>query len=93
MSTRFVRNAALRPSQLYAVADRRFGDAQALAATDDNARADGTQDLAGLVIDISLKAQLLSRHPTVGYRVMKNWTSVRDSSGAWFEGRTPCPRC
>lgn len=54
----------LRPSQLIAVADRRFDDAVALSETGDNARANGVQYLAGLVIEISLKAELVRQHPS-----------------------------
>jgi len=49
--------------QLRAVADRRFGDAVALVETGDNARANGAQYLAGIVIEILLKGQLLKLHP------------------------------
>ena len=49
----------LTVGQLHAVADRRFGDAEALVATGDNARADGAQYLAGIVIEIRLKGRLL----------------------------------
>ena len=53
----------VEPSQMWAVAQRRFGDAEALVATGDNARANGAQYLAGLVLDILLKAQLLQTYP------------------------------
>ena len=53
----------LTVGQLRAVADRRFGDAEALVATGDNARANGAQYLTGLVVEILLKGQLLRLHP------------------------------
>jgi hypothetical protein len=51
----------LRPSQLRTVADRRFGDAEALRKTKDNARANGAIYLGGFVIECLLKAKLLER--------------------------------
>ena len=53
----------VRPTQLIAVADRRFDDAAALCDTRENARASGAQYLAGLVLDILLKAQLMRVFP------------------------------
>jgi hypothetical protein len=53
----------LTVGQLRAVAERRFGDAVALVETGDNARANGAQYLAGIVIEILLKGQLLQLHP------------------------------
>jgi hypothetical protein len=53
----------LTVGQLRAVAERRFGDAVALVETDDNARANGAQYLAGIVIEILLKGQLLRLNP------------------------------
>ena len=53
----------LTVGQLRAVADRRFGDALALAETGENARANGAQYLAGIVIEILLKGQLLQLYP------------------------------
>ena len=49
----------LRPSQLYAVAEKRFGDAKALCDTQDNERANGAMYLCGFVIEILLKARLV----------------------------------
>src|SRR5277367_1494291 len=49
--------------QLRAVTDRRYGDAVTLVETGDNARANGAQYLAGIVIEILLKGQLLRLHP------------------------------
>ena len=62
MSSIFERQHDVRPSQLAAVADRRFDDARTLCDTNDNARANGTQYLAGIVLDILLKAQLIVKH-------------------------------
>jgi hypothetical protein len=59
----FDRVTAARPSQLAAVADRRFDDARVLCESGDNARANGAQYLAGLVIEILLKAQLMRQYP------------------------------
>lgn len=55
----------LTVGQLRTVADRRFGDAEALVATGDNARANGAQYLAGIVIEIRLKAELLRLFPGI----------------------------
>jgi hypothetical protein len=62
----FAKQALVRPSQLLAVAERRFADAAALCATGENARANGAQYLAGITLDILLKAQLMRQHPVVG---------------------------
>jgi hypothetical protein len=51
----------LRPSQLRTVADRRFGDADALRRTGRNARANGAMYLGGFVIECLLKAKLLEK--------------------------------
>ena len=66
----------VRPGQLISVADRRFDDAAALCATGQNARANGAQYLAGLVLDILLKAQLMRLYPVTG---RKRSHEVRDS--------------
>jgi hypothetical protein len=55
----FSRQTNLRPSTMAAVAERRFGDAEALEKTGENARANGVAYLAGFVIEILLKANLL----------------------------------
>ena len=62
----------LTVGQLRAVADRRFGDAEALVATGDNARANGAQYLAGMVLEILLKGKLLQTFPL---------TSAPDTTG------------
>jgi hypothetical protein len=59
------RQSVVKPGQLTIVAERRFADAQALCDTGENARANGAQYLAGIVIDILLKAQLMRRYPEV----------------------------
>jgi hypothetical protein len=50
---------------MVAVADRRFDDARALCATRENARANGAVYLAGFVIEILLKAQLVRKYDVV----------------------------
>lgn len=52
----------LRPSQMRTVADRRFGDADALFITGDNARANGAIYLAGIGVECLLKARLIEKH-------------------------------
>ena len=47
------------------VAERRFADAEALAATKQNARANGCAYLAGFVIEILLKARLVQKYPVI----------------------------
>ena len=61
----FAKQRGIGPSQFAAVAERRYGDAQALSATGDNARANGAQYLAGIVLDILLKAQLMRQYPEI----------------------------
>lgn len=58
----------LNANQLRTVAERRFGDAQALCATGENERANGAMYLAGFVIECLLKAHLLERFPHLGPR-------------------------
>ena len=53
----------LTAGQMRAVAERRFDDAQALCDTGQNARANGVQYLAGIAVEILLKAQLMERYP------------------------------
>lgn len=53
----------LRPAQMRTVADRRYGDAQALCATGSNARANGAVYLGRFVVECLLKAKLLEKHP------------------------------
>jgi hypothetical protein len=58
----------LTVGQLRAVADRRFGDAEALVATGDNARANGAQYLAGIAVEVLLKGALVERYPGLAFR-------------------------
>jgi hypothetical protein len=67
--------------QLRAVADRRFGDAVALVETGDNARANGAQYLAGIVIEILLKGQLLKRYPSAASKMVDDLSP--DESEVW----------
>ena len=48
-----------------AVAERRFGDAEALSDTEDNARANGVAYLVGFVVEILLKARLVDKFPEI----------------------------
>ena len=66
MARIFDRPGNLRPSQFTAVAERRFGDATALCATNDNERANGALYLCGFVVEILLKAQLLRKYQHLG---------------------------
>ena len=52
----------LDPAAFPAVADQRFGDAEALIETGDEERANGSHYLLGFVVEILLKSRLL-RHP------------------------------
>lgn len=56
----------LTPASLRTVAERRFGDADALRKTGDNARANGVYYLGGFVIELLLKASVLERYPSLG---------------------------
>jgi len=47
------------------VAERRFADAETLAATRQNSRANGCAYLAGFVIEILLKARLVQKFPVI----------------------------
>jgi hypothetical protein len=53
---------SLNSRQLITVAQRRFDDAQALCDTRKNKHANGAQYLGGFVIELLLKAQLLTRY-------------------------------
>jgi hypothetical protein len=48
-----------------AVAERRFGDAEALSETNENARANGVAYLIGFVVEILLKARLVDKFPEI----------------------------
>src|SRR5689334_16324632 len=65
MADIFERPLRLKPSAMITVAERRYDDARALCATGDNARANGATYLAGFVIEILLKSQLVRRFETV----------------------------
>ena len=64
-SSIFEKQAALRPSAMRTVADRRFGDAEVLRKTNDNARANGVAYLVGFVVEILLKAKLVEKYPVI----------------------------
>jgi len=59
----FEKHGDLRPSAMATVAERRFDDAEALKNTHQNARANGVAYLVGFVIEILLKARLVSKFP------------------------------
>lgn len=65
MSDIFERQLKLKPSAMITVAGRRFDDAEALCRTDDNARANGSAYLAGFVIEILLKAQMVRKFKVI----------------------------
>ena len=71
----FAKQATLKPSTLNAVAERRFDDAEALVHTGKNARANGAAYLAGFVVEILLKARLISKYPAIA---RKRQHEVRD---------------
>lgn len=52
-----------RPSQIYAVAKRRYGDACSLRDTGHKERAPGAIYLAGLAVEIALKGRMLAAFP------------------------------
>ncbi len=55
----------LKPDQMRAVAEKRFGDSKCLLKSNDKDRANGAIYMAGLVIECLLKALLLDRHPNL----------------------------
>jgi len=61
----FEKVGSISPAAMATVAERRFGDAKALADTNDNARANGVLYLSGFVIEILLKVQLVKRYPHI----------------------------
>ena len=65
MADIFERQLRLKPSAMVTVAERRFEDARALCDTGQNARANGAAYLAGFVIEILLKAQLVRKFEAV----------------------------
>lgn len=56
----------LTGSQMLAVAERRYGDAVALCDTGHVERAPGAMYMAGFVLEILLKAQLIKTAPSLG---------------------------
>lgn len=78
MTSVFDKQKVLRPSQLSVVAERRYRDAVALCDTGKNERATGAMYLAGFVIEILLKAQMLVKYPALG----------RANGGGILTGRT-----
>lgn len=67
MSKMFEKSARLTPSTMHSVAEKRFGDAEALRDTASNARANGVVYLTGFVIEILLKAQIVIKFPAVSH--------------------------
>ena len=63
MSRIWDKMTVLKPSAMAAVAQRRFDDAQTLCDTGMNARANGAAYLAGFVVEILLKANLVRLYP------------------------------
>jgi len=61
----FDKEPQLKPSAMAAVAERRFGDAEPLSRTGENARANGVAYLVGFVVEILLKARLIDRYPEI----------------------------
>ena len=72
----------LKPSTMRTVAERRFDDAEALRQTEENARANGVAYLAGVVIDILLKAKLIEKFPAIAK--MGQHELSDDERGVWF---------
>ena len=68
----------LRPGQMRTVADRRFGDAEALRKTKSNARANGAMYLGGFVVEILLKAKLVEKFTWLQSTGSKEGLSGRD---------------
>jgi hypothetical protein len=78
MASIFDKPALLRPATMRAVAQRRFEDAETLAETKSNARANGVIYLLGIAIDILLKAMLVERFPRVAQSRESDLTSEDD---------------
>jgi len=55
----------LKPDQLRAAAEKRFGDAKCLTNSGNRDRANGAMYMAGFAIECLLKALLLDRHPNL----------------------------
>jgi len=65
MSEIFHGSGTLRPSSMATVAERRFDDAEALCATNLNARANGAAYMVGFVVEILLKARLVTKFQSI----------------------------
>ena len=61
----FAKQSNLKPSAMRTVAERRYGDANALRNTGANERANGVAYLAGFVVEILLKALLVEGCPSI----------------------------
>ncbi len=61
----FTRMSILKPATMRTVAERRYGDAEALRETKINARANGVAYLSGFVIEILLKAFLADKYSSI----------------------------
>ena len=61
----FDKQTELKPSAMATVAERRFNDAEALRETEENARANGVAYLVGFVVEILLKARLVSKYSSI----------------------------
>ena len=64
----FDKQTRLVPSTMAAVAECRYADAKALINTGQNDRMNGAVYLAGFVIEILLKAQLVAQYPTIAQK-------------------------
>lgn len=73
----FAKQATVDPNRLYAVAERRFRDAEVLCATGHADRSSGAQYLAGFVIEILLKRQLVNQ-----YKRIRNLSAGSTLSGS-----------
>lgn len=61
----FKKSLTLKPSAMRTVAERRFRDAETLVRTGDNERANGAVYLAGIAVEILLKAMLVELNERV----------------------------
>ena len=78
----FERQANLKPSAMKTAAERRFGDAEVLRNTQDNARANGVAYLVGFVIEILLKAKLVEKFSSIAKKRQDQLTN--DEREVWF---------
>lgn len=69
----FDKQSTAKPSAMRTVAERRYGDAEALRKTGENERANGVAYLSGFVIEILLKALLIEGHPSIARRKCGFW--------------------